>query len=158
MKTCVSCGTSVSNQDGEEYPYCERCNQERHDPTIRPKVWEYIGGVIGSQPNRRGSLEYTLQDDGFSPHSIRDGIQIFTREDDGSPNGLVAFITQDNCIVIVGGGFELDGMWNRWISNPILTNLPKRIESLFPEHHDLVEKIQREAGLHSGANHEPTTD
>lgn len=148
MNTCKSCGTEVESQ--ERFAYCAECNIKRNDPALRPRVWEYTGGVLGSLQNRRGSLSYTLADMGFNFRCMRDNIPIYMREDDGTPNGLIALVTPDGYMVILAGQFELESLWQhpcKFTENPSIMNIPKSISSLSPENFDMVMKAKQDAGL-----------
>jgi hypothetical protein len=145
---CSSCGTNVSKHG--KYVYCDTCEKERTDPAIRPLVWEFIGGVRGAQPNKRGPIAYTLASSGYTLWGERYGLPIYTRQPDNLPKGSIAMITHDQHVVIVDGEFELDSLMNHpcgFGDNPVVENLPQYIESLHPERADIVSKLRKDAGL-----------
>ena len=155
ITTCSSCGGFVNS--GEKYAYCDSCETKRKDKTLRPIVWEYIGGKLGPLINRRGPIEFTLQSIGFELHSniVTSELEIplYVRQPDNNPTGLLAIVTLDNCIVILDGKFELESLWNqhdKFRANPIRDNLPGLIESLNPERVQIVADLQRKAGLLDG--------
>lgn len=118
---------------------------ERNNLTIMPKVWEYVGGILGALPNRRGSADYTLQDLGFTFVSQVAEIPIFVRQQDTTPMGLIAIKTKDDCIIILDGEFDLESLLmhpNKFTDNPTIGNAPKCIETLHPEKIDIVRKLK----------------
>ena len=152
IKTCSSCGEFVNSD--EQYAYCDSCEVKRNDKTLRPIVWEYIGGKLGCLPNQRGSIEHTIQSFGFELHShlTTDEFKmpVYVRQQTNSPTGLLAIVTLDKYLVILGGKFELESLWNhhdKFRDNPVIDNVPKWIESLNPERVQIVEELQRKAGL-----------
>lgn len=147
-KSCASCG--IETRDVGKYSYCEKCETQRNDLNVRPLVWEYIGGKIGTLPNKRGTLEYSLRKMGFTYWGKKYNVSIYTRLPDSTPMGTIAFITNDPCVVIVNGEFEFDSLRDhtcKFFDNPLVENLPRCIESMNPEDADIVEKLQNETGL-----------
>ena len=149
MTICLSCHAPTDSQ--EEHPYCDRCDRERKDPTIRPKILEYVGGQRGGCPNLRGPIKDTLSRLGYSFHSVQYELDVYTREYDGYPRGSVAIITEDQYVVIVGNDFELESLMQhtKFRNHPTVKNLPEMIESLHPENWEFVQKLKKDAGLTS---------
>lgn len=151
---CVSCGTPTESDAITKYNYCERCERERNDESLRPKVWEYIGGNLGSLPNKRGETDYSLLSLGFNQVGTRETpngtIPLYVREHDGRLMGLVALKTLDDYVVIVGGREEYENLFAEsadFATNPIVTNLPKQISSPHQSNFDIAMQAKRDAGL-----------
>jgi hypothetical protein len=142
--TCVSCGQPAPF--GARYAYCSKCDQERNDTTLKPLVWEYMGGRLGRCPNMRGPIDFTLQKRGFIFVSERPTplgqIPIYVREDDKTPMGLIAIKTLDNFVVILSGKEDLDQLLadETFYNAPLIANLPKILES---SEHEKLEAIQQ---------------
>src|SRR3989344_3076282 len=79
------------------------CDYGSRDPSLRPLVWEYVGGHLGSLPNQP-SIECALFESQFHTPFARfhqdvvtsaGPLKIYIREDDGYPMGLVAVVLPD---------------------------------------------------------------
>jgi len=149
-KQCSGCGINIDD-NGDKYQYCDKCEIERLDPNIKPRAVEYIGGVIGCLPNYRGTTEFHLKRNDWQYVQHMGSVPVYTRTvEPRDPSGNIALITLDDCIVIVNGKFELESLLTdhqTFIDEPILRNLPGRISSLTPEHHDIMLDAKRKAGL-----------
>ena len=86
---CNGCGTNYAIQTNlpqqSDCHYCPQCQRESSDPNTKPCVMEYIGGVLGSLPNRKNG-EHFLEQRQFKPQGWR-GLTVFVREADNTPMG-----------------------------------------------------------------------
>lgn len=145
MVECVSCGEKTPDT-GESWAYCAKCERERQDPTIPPKVKEYVGGGLGSLPNKRGELSYMIAKMGYqNTHEKLCSLSVFRHE-----QGSFGVITNDNIFVIVPNDFELESLFDheKFRESGMSSDLPKMIESLEPEKYDAVVALQQSLGLY----------
>ncbi len=155
MMNCISCGVHIQKPEFVygEYAYCHQCETERKDPKVFPIVWEYTGGVLGFLVNNR-SIEWQLQKFDYVSHVGI--INIYKRSPlSKGGGGEFAILTTGEWLVIVNDAYELESLLthhSKFIDDPIFANLPKQIETLHPEHFDLVLEARKKAGL---SHHRP---
>ncbi len=140
---CNGCGTNYAIQTNlpqqSDCHYCPQCQRESSDPNTKPCVMEYIGGVLGSLPNRKNG-EHFLEQRQFKPQGWR-GLTVFVREADNTPMGNIAIKTADSVVVVVNGRHELEDLlfnYSQFMSDPTSENLPPKIDTLTPEHYDIA--------------------
>lgn len=137
QNVCSGCGI-VS-----KIRYCPQCEEERHDPNIKPVVWVYVDGTLGVLCNRRDA-QFFLTDVGFKPtqHFGAFGLPAYERQPGGFP-ARYALLTLDGCVVVFYNSFDMESLYNHpvFMERPIIGNLPDIIEALHPEDFDNVKKI-----------------
>lgn len=104
-RPCVSCGQPAHHYLNGDYPYCERCERERQDDTVRPIVYTYFRDTVGYMRNMRGTIAFSLNQLGFDQRrddlTTRYGLLPVYQSTGGQYQGKFAFVSPDQRIIIV---------------------------------------------------------